>query len=174
VLPIWQKFWRITRPALIANSLGLGAPDTNRAMHAVSLSELTALSQQFCLRLLHANDSEDRLGHTSKWCRAVVLELPDDSLGTLPLLLLRHLLLVHEKSSIYKMALLRIPARVAGSANGCARHEVDYVTILVALFWLRMYKLLIEIALPQMPAMRKCSVPASSPATLRRCVRAIR
>ena len=144
----------------IAISLRLGEPDAARAMHAVSLSELTALSQQFGLRLLHTHDSEDRLGRTGVSWSTAVLGLPDDGLGALPLL--RHLVLVDEKSSTYKIALLRILARIADTASGCARHEGDYVAIplgMVALFWLRMYKPLIENALPQMPASRTGSRP---------------
>ena len=81
-----------------------------------------------------------------------VLGLPDDGLGALPLL--RHLILVDEKSSTYKIALLRIIARIADTAAGSSRHEPDHVVIpmgLVSLFWLRMYKPLIENDLPQMP-----------------------
>jgi hypothetical protein len=55
----------------IAISLRLGEPDAARAMHVVSLSELTALSQQFSLRLQRSNDSEGRLGRTgvAKGCQ---------------------------------------------------------------------------------------------------------
>jgi SAM-dependent methyltransferase len=144
----------------IAISLRLGEPDTARAMHAVSLSELTALSQQFGLRLLHANDSEDRLGRAGVSWSTAVLGLPDDGLGALPLL--RHLVLVDGKASTYKIALLRILARIADTASGSARHEADYVAIplgMAALFWLRMYKPLIEAALPQMPANRTGARP---------------
>jgi hypothetical protein len=144
----------------IAISLRLGEADASRAMHIVSLSKLTALSQQFGLRLLHANDSEDRLGRAGVSWTTAVLGLPDDGLGALPLL--RHLVLVDEKSSTYKIALLRILARIADTANGAARHEADYVAIplgMVTLFWLRMYKPLIENALPQMPATRTGSRP---------------
>jgi SAM-dependent methyltransferase len=144
----------------IAISLRLGEPDAARAMHAVSLPELTALAQQFGLRLLHSNDSADRLGRAGVSWSTAVLGLPDDGLGALPLL--RHLVLVDEKSSTYKIALLRILARIADTANGAARHEADYVAIplgMVALFWLRMYKPLMEAALPQMPATRTGARP---------------
>jgi SAM-dependent methyltransferase len=144
----------------IAISLRLGTPDAERAMHAVSLSELTALSQQFGLRVVRASDSDDKLGRAGVSWSTAVLGLPDDGLGALPLL--RHLVLVDEKASTYKIALLRIIARIADTANGSARHEADYVAIplgMVALFWLRMYKPLIEAALPQMPATRTGSRP---------------
>jgi SAM-dependent methyltransferase len=139
----------------IAISLRLGEPDTARAMHEVSLHELASLSQQFGLRLIRATESADQLGRAGVSWLTAVLGLPDDGLGALPLL--RHLVLVDEKSSTYKIALLRILARIADTASGSARHESDYVAVpmgMVALFWMRMYKPLIENALPQMPISR--------------------
>ena len=121
---------------------------------------MTALSQQFGLQLLHSNDSADRLGRAGVLWLTAVLGTPDDGLSALPLLL--HLVLVDEKSSTYKIAPLRILARIADTANGSARHEADYVVIplgMVTLFWLRMYKPLIEAALPQMPFTRIRSRP---------------
>jgi hypothetical protein len=136
----------------IAISLRVGELEKERAMYEVSLAELTSLSQQFGLRLIHATENADRLGRAGVSWSTAVLGLPDDGLGALPLL--RHLILVDGKSSTYKIALLRILARIADSARGCARHESDHVAVpmgMVALFWMRMYKPLIESALPQMP-----------------------
>jgi SAM-dependent methyltransferase len=139
----------------IAISLRLGPPDTERAMHEVSLPELSNLAQQFGLRIVHTNDSQDKLGRSEVSWTNVVLGLPDDGLGALPLL--RHLILVDEKSSTYKIALLRVLARIADTAAGLARYEADSVVVplgLVSLFWMRMYKPLIENLLPQMPVSR--------------------
>ena len=139
----------------IAISLRLGAPDTGRAMHAVSLQELSTLALQFGLRVVRTTDSPDRLGRKEVSWTNVVLGLPDDGLGALSLL--RHLILTDEKSSTYKIALLRVLARTADSAAGLARYESDSVVVplgLVSLFWMRMYKPLIENGLPQMPASR--------------------
>jgi hypothetical protein len=77
--------------------------------------------------------------------------------------LLRHLILVDEKSSTYKIALLRVLAHIADTAAGLARHETDSVVLplgLVSLFWLRMFKPLIENALPQMPFSRVGAGPS--------------
>jgi SAM-dependent methyltransferase len=136
----------------IAISLRLGAPDTERAMYEVSLPELAGLAQQFGLRVVHASDSQDKLRRSEVSWTNVVLGLPDDGLGALPLL--RHLILVDEKSSTYKIALLRVLARIADTAAGLARYDTESVVVplgLVSLFWLRMYKPLIEHVLPQMP-----------------------
>jgi SAM-dependent methyltransferase len=136
----------------IAISLRLGGPDTERAMYEVSLPELAGLAQQFGLRVVHASDSQDKLRRSEVSWTNVVLGLPDDGLGALPLL--RHLILVDEKSSTYKIALLRVLARIADTAAGLARYDTESVVVplgLVSLFWLRMYKPLIEHVLPQMP-----------------------
>jgi SAM-dependent methyltransferase len=136
----------------IAISLRLGAPDTERAMYEVSLPELAGLAQQFGLRVVHTGDSQDKLRRSDVSWTNVVLGLPDDGLGALPLL--RHLILVDEKSSTYKIALLRVLARIADTAAGLARYDTESVVVplgLVSLFWLRMYKPLIEHVLPQMP-----------------------
>lgn len=145
----------------IAISLRLGAPDTARAMYEVSLAELASLARQFGLRIVHTSDSQDRLGRSDVSWTNVVLGLPDDGLGALPLL--RHLILVDEKSSTYKIALLRVLARIADSAAGLARYEAESVVVplgLVSLFWLRMMKPLIEHALPQMPVSRAGTGPS--------------
>jgi SAM-dependent methyltransferase len=144
----------------IAISLRLGPADTARAMYEVSLPELSNLAQQFGLRLVRTNDSQDKLGRSEvSWTNAV-LGLPDDGLGALPLL--RHLILVDEKASTYKIALLRVLARIADTAAGLARYEADSVVVplgLVSMFWMRMYKPLIDNALPQMPVSRSGTGP---------------
>ncbi|MGZ8291829.1 MAG: class I SAM-dependent methyltransferase [Telluria sp.] len=136
----------------IVISLRIGEPDINRSMYSVSLNELSNHAQQFGLRLIRSTDSADKLGRANVSWITAVFGLPDDGIGSLPLL--RHLVLVDEKSSTYKIALLRILARIADTAAGSARHEREHVAVplgLVALFWMRMYKPLIESGLPQMP-----------------------
>ena len=144
----------------IAISLRLGEPDAERAMYPVSLHELSSLAQPLGLRLISTTDSPDKLGRASVSWTTAVFGLPDDGIGSLPLL--RHLVLVDEKSSTYKIALLRILARIADTAAGTAQHEHEHVAVpmgLVALFWMRMYKPLIENDLPQMPQSRLGTKP---------------
>lgn len=141
-------------------SLRLGVPEVGREMYPVSLSELVYLGQQFGLRLVQSHDSDDRLGRNEVSWTTAILGLPDDALGTLPLL--RNLIHRDEKSSTYKIALLRILARIADVAGGAARFESESVALplgLIALFWLRMYKPLIEEDLPQLPPSRTGSGP---------------
>lgn len=144
----------------LAISLRIGPPDTGRAMYEVTLPELTAMARQFGLRVVCTDDSPDRLGRPGISWTTAILGLPDDGLGALPLL--RHLILTDSKASTYKIALLRILARIADTAAGAARHESESVVLpmgLVALFWLRMYKPLIEGGLPQMPPNRAGNAP---------------
>ena len=144
----------------LAISLRIGPPDTGRAMYEVTLPELTAMARQFGLRVVCTDDSPDRLGRPGVSWTTAILGLPDDGLGALPLL--RHLILTDSKASTYKIALLRILARIADTAAGAARHESESVVLpmgLVALFWLRMYKPLIEGGLPQMPPNRAGNAP---------------
>lgn len=141
-------------------SLRLGPADSERAMFDVSMPELSSLSQQFGLRLLHCADSPDKLGRTGVSWTTAILGLPDDGIGALPLL--RHLIFMDDKSSTYKIGLLRVLARMADSAAGAARHAEEYVAVpmgLVALFWMRMYKPMIEHGLPQMPQVRTGAGP---------------
>ncbi|MES2898670.1 MAG: class I SAM-dependent methyltransferase [Pseudomonadota bacterium] len=144
----------------IAISLRMGEPDAARRMYAVSLHELSAMAQQFGLRLIHSSSSTDKLARANVSWTTAVFGLPDDGIGALPLL--RHLVLVDGKSSTYKIALLRILARIADTAAGGARHEDEHVAFpmgLVALFWMRMFKPLIESGLPQMPPSRVGAKP---------------
>ena len=68
---------------------------------------------------------------------------------------LRHVILNDEKSSTYKLALLRVLCRIADAAAGLARHrDDDHVAVpmgLVALTWLRLFKPILEADLPQSP-----------------------
>jgi hypothetical protein len=76
--------------------------------------------------------------------------------GTGALPLLRHVILNDDKSSTYKLALLRTLCRVADGAAGFARdHDDEFVAIplgLVALTWIRLFKPLLQSGLPQSPS----------------------
>jgi hypothetical protein len=85
----------------------------------------------------------------------VVLELPDDATGALPLL--RGIVLQDRKAATYKLALLRALARIADQSAAMARYEGDHVELplgLVALYWLRMFKALLAADVPQAPGHR--------------------
>jgi hypothetical protein len=81
----------------------------------------------------------------------ICLQLPDDTTGALPLL--RSVILNDPKASTYKLALLRVIARVADSTAGLAVSVGDdRVRIplgVVGLFWVRMFKPLLASRFPQ-------------------------
>lgn len=87
---------------------------------------------------------------------SVALRLADDGTGAMPLL--RHLIVNDDKSSTYKLALIRALCRIADGMSGLAQPAgEDHVELpmgLVGLVWLRLFKPLLEADLPQMPGHR--------------------
>lgn len=73
--------------------------------------------------------------------------------GVLPLL--RHIILNDNKSSTYKLTLLRTLCRIANGSAGMARDlNEDFVAVplgLVALTWIRLFQPLLAKQLPQTP-----------------------
>lgn len=69
--------------------------------------------------------------------------------------LLRHTILNDDKSSTYKLALLRAVCRIADGAAGYVRDADDgHVAVplgLVGLYWIRLFKPLLAAGLPQSP-----------------------
>ena len=86
------------------------------------------------------------------WTR-IVLQSPGDGTGALPLL--RSVILNDKKSSTYKLALLRVLLRISQTAGGLARFNadetVDLPLGLFALYWIRLYRPLLDRNLPQNP-----------------------
>ena len=82
-----------------------GPSEPGRAMHATSLEEVELLARSAGMAVVRAETADDALGRADvSWFR-VALRLPDDGTGALPLL--RHLILNDQKSSTYKLGLLR-------------------------------------------------------------------
>jgi hypothetical protein len=125
-------------------------------MWPVSAQEVERLGLDHGLALRVATErSDDLQGRTDVRWQTVILDLPDDGAGALPLL--RGVILRQEKSATYKLALLRCLARIADSAPNVARENEDDVELplgLIALFWIRMFKPLVEQNLPQRPGER--------------------
>jgi SAM-dependent methyltransferase len=138
---------------MIMISLRHGTFDDGRETYPVSVDEIEKLSRRYGLFVRNVFQSEDELGRAGVKWETVCLKLPDDGTEALPLL--RHIILNDSKSSTYKLALLRILVRIADSATGMARLADDnHIAIplgLVALYWLRTYKILVELDIPQMP-----------------------
>jgi len=130
-----------------------GPAPEDRPMWPVHADEVERLGLDHGLALRVATRrAEDRGGRTDVSWQTVILDLPDDGGAALPLL--RGVILRQEKSSTYKLALLRCIARIADASPNVAREAGDDVELplgLIALYWIRMYKPLVERGLPQMP-----------------------
>lgn len=153
----FRKLIKLLKPGgFLAISLREGPADPERAMHPVSVAEIERLARSHGAFIERTVKSADRLGRSDVYWFQLVVRLPDDGTGALPLL--RHIVLNDSKSSTYKLALLRAVARIADGAAGMAHYaDDDHVSVplgLVALYWLRLFKPLIEADLPQTPTNR--------------------
>lgn len=128
------------------------APSFDRPMYAVPAEEVERLALEHGLTVRKSGWSPDAGGREGIAWTAIVLELPDDGTGALPTV--RGIILQDTKSSTYKLALLRVIARIADQSASFARPVENMVELplgLVALYWIRMYKRLVEKNIPQRP-----------------------
>ena len=125
----------------------------SRGIYAVSQAEIEKLSREHGAFVEIATESKDELGRGALNWTQLVVRLPDDGIGALPLL--RHIILNDDKSSTYKLALLRGLCRIADGAAGYVRDADDgHVAVplgLVGLYWIRLFKPLLAAGLPQSP-----------------------
>jgi hypothetical protein len=123
-------------------------------MHSVSLAELETLARGHGTFIQSSIEAEDALGRPDVRWTQVAIRLPDDGTGALPLL--QHVILNDDKSSTYKLALLRSLCRIADGAAGLAADcDDDFVSVplgLVALTWIRLFQSLLAAGLPQSPS----------------------
>ena len=148
----FRKMINLLRPGgLIAITLRLGSADLERGFHAVSPEEVEALARDHGAFVQKHREARDLLDRDDVHWIQMAIRLPDDGTGALPLL--RHVILNDDKSSTYKLALLRTLSRVADGAAGFARHyDDDHVAVplgLIALTWIRLFKPLLSAGLPQ-------------------------
>ncbi len=133
-----------------------GPAPMDRPMWPVDANEIERLGIDHGLALRVATERQaDRGGREDIRWQTVVLDLPDDGGGALPLL--RGVILRQEKSATYKLALLRCIARIADASPNVAQEAGDDVILplgLIALYWLRMFKPLLARDLPQIPGGR--------------------
>ncbi|MCG5549622.1 class I SAM-dependent methyltransferase, partial [Halorhodospira halochloris] len=150
----FRKLVTLLKPGgVLAITLRLGEPDTERGMHAVSIEELHQLAREHGAYIEHSNHSSDALGRAGVSWAEVAVRLPDDGTGSLPLL--RHIILNDNKSSTYKLALLRTLCRIADSADGLAvvddNDKIKLPMGLVALTWIRLFMPMLRASIPQLP-----------------------
>lgn len=157
----FRKLITLLKPGgLLAITLRSGPAEPERGFHPVSADEIRRLARDHGAFIEFKNTAEDHLARPEIRWTHLAIRLPDDGTGALPLL--RHVILNDNKSSTYKLGLLRTLCRIADGAGGMARTEDDdYVSIpmgLVALTWLRLYKPLLAENLPQNPRNRQGGV----------------
>ena len=147
----FRKLVTLLKPGgKIAIALRQGPVDVGRGMHPVTTEEIERLARRHGAYLEPAQRADDLLGRPQiSWIR-IIVRVPDDGTGALPLI--RRIVLVDNKKSTYKLALIRSICRVAHSAPGFARGVGDFVEVplgIVALFWLRLYLPLLRADIPQ-------------------------
>lgn len=132
----------------IVISLRHGPCNDERIMYQVSADELATFAKQFGLtfKLLNHQHKHDELGRKEVSWQTVLLTLPDDGSGAFPLL--RNIIMNDSKSSTYKVALLRTLLRIAEGHPGAViergKHRVALPLGLVALYWVRLFKPLVD------------------------------
>ncbi|MCB9642647.1 MAG: methyltransferase domain-containing protein [Myxococcales bacterium] len=142
----FRKVVQLLKPGGIVIFTLRQGPLPPQPMESVAPEELVQLSHQFALEMVLQHQSGDRLQREGVSWDTLVFRLADDGTGTLPLL--RHIILHDAKTTTYKVALLRTLLRIADGATGAVLARTDEtVTLpmgLVALYWLRMYKPLLQ------------------------------
>ncbi|WP_214000604.1 class I SAM-dependent methyltransferase [Arsukibacterium sp.] len=128
-------------------SLRFGDFSDERTAYPVSVDEIAALASQFGLVLRFVSDiTADAGGRAGVEWQTLVLELPDDGSGSLSKV--RHIVVNDNKSSTYKLALLRTLVRIADAHPGAVIDKQDGTVAislgLVALYWIRLFKRLVD------------------------------
>lgn len=152
---VFRKLVSLLKPGgVISISLRHGPHRISESTHEVTSFELEQLAVHRGLSIGAISKSDDCLSRDAVKWETVILRLPDDGTGALPQL--RHIIINDSKSSTYKLALLRTLVRIADSASGLAKLCDDNTVLvplgLVALYWLRLFKPLIESGIPQKPS----------------------
>ncbi len=156
---VFRILCELLNPAgLLVFSLRKGEDESEnlaREFHFVSSEELIRLGNQHAVghRGQYLNQ-QDRSKKHVKWDWQV-FEMPDDGTGNLPLL--RHIIVNDNKSSSYKLGLLRTLVKLAETAPGAVTKRTDdYVEVpfgAVGLYWIKLFHpLILQRDLRQHPA----------------------
>ncbi len=124
-----------------------GSFSDERSSHPVSAEEIESLARDRALQVRHKTGKHgDALGRKDVEWETLVLTLPDDGSGDL--IKVRHIIVNDNKSATYKLALLRTLLRIADAHPGAAFDRSDGNIVLplglVALYWMRQYKRLLD------------------------------
>jgi len=96
----FRKLVTLLRPAgVLALTLRSGPSPSDRPMHPISSGEIEALARSHGMEVLKVQPSDDLQGRADISWTTVVLRMPDDGTGALPLV--RGIVLGDDKSSTY-------------------------------------------------------------------------
>lgn len=128
---------------LLVITLRHGPGDGKRTFYDVSRAELEQFARKRALvGLSNTGESQaDALQRKEVTWETVVFRLPDDGTGALPTI--RHIIVNDNKSSTYKLGLIRTLVRIAESAPGLVlKRSDDWVDLplgALGLFWITLY-----------------------------------
>lgn len=128
---------------LLVITLRHGPGDGERQFYEVSKAELDSFARHRAVMPVPLPEMRrpDELKREEVWWETAVYRLPDDGTGALPTL--RHIIVNDNKSSTYKLGLLRTLVRIADSSPGLVLDRTDDWVELplgaVGLFWLMLY-----------------------------------
>jgi hypothetical protein len=130
-IAVWMRILPATRPRAFRKLVTLlkpggllwilvrdGPDEPGRPTWAAKEGEIEALATNHGLTVVRSVHMPDHEGRAEVSWTAMFMRLPDDGAGALPLL--RGIILNDDKSSTYKLALLRSIARIANSASATA------------------------------------------------------
>ncbi|MDZ7829373.1 MAG: class I SAM-dependent methyltransferase [Halofilum sp. (in: g-proteobacteria)] len=131
-----------------------GPSHDERTFHDTDSGELEAQARRRALVTLQVDRQDDQQEREGVWWATLVFRLPDDGTGSLPLL--RHVIVNDDKSSTYKLGLLRAVTRIAdGVPDMVLARTDDWVDLplgLVGLYWIKLYQpLILRHQLRQLP-----------------------
>jgi len=132
---------------LMVITLRHGPSDGERKFYEVSRAEIDGFARQRAVMPvpLPQTASPDKLKRDDVWWEAAAYRLPDDGTGALPTL--RHIIVNDNKSSTYKLGLIRTLVRIADGSPGLVlSRSDDWVELplgAVGLYWIMLYHPLI-------------------------------
>jgi SAM-dependent methyltransferase len=151
---VFRKLANLLKPAgLLVLTLRSGPYSADQHLFKTSDAEVLNLAMSQSLELMLDNPGgRDQLGRADVLWQTLVFQMPNDGTGGLPAL--RNIIVNDDKSSTYKLALLRSVIRIADAYPGMVldRNE-ERVTLpmgLIALTWVQLFRpLVLSFGLPQ-------------------------